>query len=153
MSSRKQTKKRGRGVSAGFSAVMLLIGFVLGVYSSPQIFKTVPRQFLDLLGIEEPMPAAQKKTELDKPSKEQTEFKAGVYSIEIAVFNDLESALGLLDTLNTRGYSARLESGFEGDKVSYRVRLGLWTSQQEATKFAGSFETKEEMKAEVVKVK
>jgi len=153
MSSRKQTKKRKSGLSTGFSVLILFIGFVLGVYSSPQIFKIIPKQFLDRLGIGEPLPASQKKTVLDKSSKEQTEFKTGVYSLQIAVFSDLESALGLVDTLNTRGYQSILVSGFEGDKTVYKVRLGLWTSEQDALKFASNFKAKEEMKAEVVQVK
>lgn len=153
MSSRKRGIKRKSSATLSIGLLTLFIGFILGVYLSPQIIETIPQQVLDRLGIVKPQTAPLKKTVINKPTKEQIKFQVRIYSLEIAAFSDLESALGLVDTLNTRGYSASLESGLEGDKTSYKVRLGLWTSEQEAMEFASAFEAKEEMKAKVVQIK
>ncbi len=153
MSSRKRGIKRKSSATLSIGLLTLFIGFILGVYLSPQIIETIPQQLLDRLGIVKPQPATLKKTVINKPTKEQIKFKERIYSLEIAVFSDVESALGLLDTLSTRGYSVTMETSNSGERILYKVGLGFWTSEEEAMEFASAFETKEEMKAKVVQIK
>lgn len=131
---------------------MFLIGFIVGVYLSPKIIKTIPQKILTHLGVEKTEPVPQRKTLINKPASEKIEVEKRIYSLEIAVFKDIESALGLLDTLNTRGYSTNIETTNDGEKILYKVRLGFWTSEEEAERFARTFETKEEMKVKVVRL-
>lgn len=152
MASRRQRNKKSSNTSIGLSLFMLLVGFIVGVYLSPQIIKTLPQKILTRLGVEKTEPSPQRKTLINKPPSEKIEVEKKIYSLEIAIFKDIESALGLLDTLNTRGYPTNIQPTNDGEKILYKVRLGFWTSESEAERFARTFETKEEMKVKVVRL-
>ncbi|HEX3033569.1 MAG TPA: SPOR domain-containing protein [Thermodesulfobacteriota bacterium] len=159
MAQRKKTTK-GNSISISFSLVLLIIGFILGVYASPRIENFIPGDVLTQFGIKrdrtisqiEPTPEKET-TRKDTISEEKIEEGKGKYTLQIAVFEDIESALGLADTLNTRGYSPYIQFSNNSDRVLYQLRLGFWISEEEANKFVKTFEKDEEMKSSVVKVK
>lgn len=132
---------------------MLLLGFILGVYLSPRIIDALPPKIPSGFGIRKPEPLSRNETTVERPSKEKNEIERDIYSLEIAVFHDPESALGLLDTLNTLGYFPYIKTTEGTGGVLYMVGLGLWTSREEAISSGRDFEAKEEMKARVVQIK
>ncbi len=153
MASRRSKGKSG--ISPGFALFILLIGFLLGVYLSPKITDMVPQEILSRFGIRKMESTSNEKTEKKKLTKETDGIEAtkNMYSLEVAVFSDMESASGLVDTLNTLGYFPDIQTEKGADGIIYKVRIGLWTSKEDAMNFARDFETKEEMKVTVVEIK
>jgi len=143
---------RGKGGTT-FGLCMLLVGFILGVYLSPKIIDALPPKILSSFGIKKSEPVSRNEITGKKISEEKNEVEKNVYSLEIAVFGDPESALGLLDTLNTRGYFPYIGTAKSASGILYTIRLGSWTSKEEAINFGKNFEAKEEMKAQVVQIK
>jgi cell division septation protein DedD len=127
----------------------------VGGYLSPKITDVVPQHILSRYGFRKTAPTLKEKTDMKKTKKptENPERSKKIYSLEVAVFTDMESAYGLTDTLNTRGYFPDIQTEKGPDGILYKVRLGLWTSKEEARNFASTLETKEEMKVTVVEVK
>jgi hypothetical protein len=117
-----------------------LIGIMVGIYISPYIIGFIKdRGFLEP-GLRETKSSTTKKS-------------AGkAYVVQLAAFEDIESALGLLDTLNTKGYFAYIQTGTDFSNNLYLVRIGLWKSEKEAKEFANKFEKREEMRVLVLPV-
>ena len=149
----RRNKGKG-GTSIGLVLFVLLIGFVLGVYLSPKITELAPEELHTRFGIKKVESTNQEKSVNKKSTRETgiTEAPKNIYSLEVAVFSDMQGASGLVDTLNTRGYFPDIQTGKGIDGVIYKVRMGLWTSKEDAVDFARNFETKEEMKVTVVEV-
>ena len=159
MAQRKKTTKRN-SISIGLSLILLLVGFILGVYASPRIENLIPEDVLTKLNIKKDKTVSQikptperKSTDKETVSKEKAEEEKGKYTLQIAVFEDIESALGLADTLYTRGYSPYIQFSSNSDRALYQLRLGFWTSADEADRFARTFKKQEEMKSSVVQIK
>ncbi|MGQ0794282.1 MAG: SPOR domain-containing protein [Deltaproteobacteria bacterium] len=74
---------------------------------------------------------------------------AARYALEIAAFPDGESALGLLDTLRTRGYFAYIQAGAAEGR--FRVMVGAGMTEAQARDFASKFGAKEQMRAGVAR--
>lgn len=153
MASRRS--KRKSGISPGFAISLLLIGFLLGVYLSPKITDMVPQHILSRSDVRKIESTSEEKTEKKKITKqtEGSEAAKNMYSLEVAIFTDTESANGLVDTLNTRGYFPHIQTEKGSDGILYKVRLGSWTSKEDAMNFARTLEAKEEMKVTLVEVK
>ncbi|GBD39038.1 hypothetical protein HRbin37_01301 [bacterium HR37] len=117
-----------------------LIGIMVGIYISPYIIGFIKdRGFLES-GLRE----------TKSPTTKKSAEKA--YVVQLAAFEDIESALGLLDTLNTKGYFAYIQTGTDFNNNLYLVRIGLWKSEKEAKEFANKFEKREEMRVLVLPV-
>lgn len=129
-----QRKNERGGVT--FSFLLLIIGIALGVYFYPKIISSIPQEILARAGIPSSIEAVE-----------------GEYTLQVAQFPDIGSAVGLLDTLITRGYFAYLQISGSSEDSQYVVRVGHWNSKGKAESFAKSFETKEEMEAKVVEIK
>ncbi len=149
MASRRNKKGGGWFIS---TILKILIGFVLGVYLSPKVADLLPEEMLSRFGIKKTQSSSIEKKSPVKKTK-RTEAPSNLYSLEVAVFSDMQSAAGLVDTLNTRGYFPNIQTVKGRDGVIYKVRIGSWTSKEEAMSYARTFETKEEMKVTVVEVK
>lgn len=140
-------------ISVGISLVLLLIGFTLGVFLSPRIYSMIPQDVLAVFGVEKTEPISGKETAGGELVEEQKiKEQGGKYTLQIATFSDIESATGLADTLNTRGYSPYIQIANNPDGVLYLLRLGFWTSEEEAKDFAENFTKSEEMKSGVVQI-
>ena len=159
VSNKKRKKRSNTSISLGL--ILLLIGFIFGIYLSPTIESAIPQRILTRLGIKRPERISQVKTVSHRGSinkgtirKEKVEEReVGKYTLQIAVFSDIESALGLADTLSTRGYTPYIQISNNSDSTMYLLRLGFWTSKGQANNFANTFETKEEMRSSVVQIK
>ncbi|GIW48486.1 MAG: hypothetical protein KatS3mg078_2363 [Deltaproteobacteria bacterium] len=117
-----------------------LIGIIAGIYISPYIMG-----FIKDRGLLEP--------DLREIKSSTTKKSVGkAYVVQLAAFEDIESALGLLDTLNTKGYFAYIQTGTDFNNNLYLVRIGLWKSEKEAKAFANKFEKREEMRVLVLPV-
>jgi hypothetical protein len=138
MASHRKTTKESN-ISIGLSLVLLTVGFIVGVYASPRLGNFIPEDILSQFGIKRDKTISQVETTPDRETtdkktinKENTEEEKGKYTLQIAVFEDIESALGLADTLSTRGYSPYIQLSSNPEGVLYQLRLGFWTSQEEA---------------------
>ena len=158
MASRKKTTESN--MSIGLGLVLLIIGFILGVFASPGIKNFIPGDVLTWFGVKgdkkvsQVEPAPEKGTTGKEAVGEQrTEEEEGKYTLQIAAFEDIESALGLADTLYTRGYSPYIQFSGNPDRALYQLRLGFWTSEEEADRFAKTFKRQEEMRSSVVELK
>jgi cell division septation protein DedD len=149
MASRRNKKGGGSFIS---TILKILIGFVLGVYLSPKVADLLPQEILSRFGIKKTQSTSIEKRSPVKETK-RTVAPSNLYSLEVAVFSDMQSAAGLVDTLNTRGYFPDIQTVKGREGVIYKVRIGSWTSKEEAMSYARTFETKEEMKVTVVEVK
>jgi cell division septation protein DedD len=152
MASRRNKKGGWSFIS---TILKILIGFILGVYLSPKLADVLPEEMLSHFGIKKMQSTSQEKIERGKSIREtkRTEASDKLYSLEVAVFSDIQSAAGLVDTLNTRGYFPDIQTVKGRDGVIYKVRIGSWTSKEEAVSYARTFETNEEMKVTVVEIK
>ncbi len=154
MASRKKKTKES-DISIGLSLALLVIGFVIGVFISPRIADVITQFGIKrdkTISQVEPTPIKEK-TGKEIADKEKTEEEKGKYTLQIAAFEDIESALGLADTLYTRGYSPYIQFSSNSDRALYQLRLGFWTSEQDADNFAKTFERQAEMKSRVVELK
>jgi len=100
MASRRNKKGGGSFIS---SILKILIGFVLGVYLSPKVADLLPEEVLSRFDIKKMQSTSIEKRSPVKETK-RAEAPSNLYSLEVAVFSDMQSAAGLVDTLNTRGY-------------------------------------------------
>jgi len=90
---------------------------------------------------EKAAPAAADKREPAATSKPK-------YTLQVAAFNNAEDAWELVNQLKKKGYPAYQASGQAAAKGSFhRVRIGQFSTLQEAKQFAHNFEKKEKMKA------
>ncbi|HSE84111.1 MAG TPA: SPOR domain-containing protein [Thermodesulfobacteriota bacterium] len=158
MAQRKKTTESN--ISISLSLVLLIIGFILGVFAGQGIKNFIPGDILTQFGIKSDKTISQvelapeeETTGKDTVSEQRDEEEKGKYTLQIAAFEDIESALGLADTLYTRGYSPYIQFSSNSDRDLYQLRLGFWTSEQDADNFAKTFEKNAEMKPSVVKLK
>ena len=159
MASRKKETKES-DISISLSLVLLIIGFILGVFAGPAIENFILGDVLTRFGIKsdktislvEPTPDRETAGK-EAVSKEKTEEEKGKYTLQVAAFEDMESALGLADTLYTRGYSPYIQFSSNSGRALYQLRLGFWTSEDEADRFAKTFKKQEEMRSSVVQIK
>jgi Sporulation related domain. len=156
-----QKNNKGSDISISLSLILLLVGFILGVSLSPKVQGIIPQEVLTRFGMERRVePVSQGETAgMGEHSssggaiQEREEGgKENKYTLQIAAFSDIESALGLADTLNTRGYAPYIQISDGSAGISYLLRLGFWTSEDEARDFAEAFEKNEEMKSSVVNI-
>jgi cell division septation protein DedD len=80
-----------------------------------------------------------------KPEADGAESKgrSKTWSVQVNSFPDEKSADELLDRLKRRGYSAFVTEAQVSGKTWYRVRVGRFTSREEAAKTEAALKTKE----------
>lgn len=159
---RRPTKARRRPQSGGGGSgkwfilvlFLLLLGFSGGIYVYPYVIGYIPTDLDETIRLKrlDPQPAPRVVVK-DKVARD-AKTPAGVYSVEVSRFEDLESTLGLLDTFTTKGYNPYLfvEAGEAGGIGGYIIRLGYFTTKEKARKFAGKLQREQEMIVRVVKV-
>lgn len=82
--------------------------------------------------------------------KELSTRKGPIYTIQIASFRDGESADHLLKFLESRGYDAYIEKASLGKKgIWFRVRVGTFSSREEAEKYLERLKGKENLEGYV----
>lgn len=79
------------------------------------------------------------------PSAENSEQKEGpkTWSVQLNAFPDERSAKQLVDRLKNKGYNAVISEARNKTKVWYRVRVGRYSSREEADKALENLKTKE----------
>ncbi len=79
------------------------------------------------------------------PSPENADQKEGgkTWSVQLNAFPDERSAKQLVDRLKNKGYNAVISEVHNKTKVWYRVRVGKYTSREEADKALENFKTRE----------
>jgi septal ring-binding cell division protein DamX len=80
-----------------------------------------------------------------KPEAESAEAKnrGKTWSVQVNSYPDAKSAGELLEQLKNKGYSAFVTEAQVNGKTWYRVRVGRFTSREEASKTEAALKTKE----------
>ncbi len=112
--------------------------------SSAKINKTIEKEKKDLPFIPQPQPSPP--TTVAEPKTKPSPPKAK-YTLQVAALNNAEEAKQMVLRLQNKGYPAYQITGSGAAKGTlYRVRVGRFTSLQEAKEFALNFEKKEKIK-------
>jgi len=115
--------------------------------------KTKTKEVPESKGKEQPRPAEKEsgsasKTEVAQPSPAKIPAAAKAkYTLQIAALNSSDEAKELVSKLKSKGYDAYAVTGTAAAKGAlHRVRIGSFSSLQEARQFAVDFEKKEKIK-------
>lgn len=82
-----------------------------------------------------------------------TPGEGSTYTIEIAAPTQQSAADALLDRLKTKGIDAYYTPLFDGGRVVYRVRHGIYQAERDAAKAALTLSQRAEMPAKAVKLR
>jgi cell division protein FtsN len=95
----------------------------------------------------EEVPSPPKSSASPAPQEEKETPAKAKYALQVAAFNNPAEAQELVNQLQKKGYNAYQVTGTAAAKGTlHRVRIGHFTSLQEAREFALAFEKKENMK-------
>lgn len=115
--------------------------------------KTKTKEVPESKGKEQPRPAEKEsgsisKTAVPQPSPAKIPAAAKAkYTLQIAALNSSDEANELVNKLKSKGYDAYAVTGIAAAKGAlHRVRIGSFSSLQEARQFAVDFEKKEKIK-------
>lgn len=110
---------------------------------------------------EEIKPVRTQEPENRKPEKQannindkniEEELHRGNYSIQVASFSEFDLADKVARKLEGKGYKSFIVAGkLRSDETAYRVRIGKYTSLEEARSASNSINTKENFSSIVVK--
>lgn len=101
-----------------------------------------------------PPPVEEQKSVEEKPKQEETKKKEqtkGEYAIQVIAYNDRDKARSMVKKLNSKGFNAFIEEGKSGNKRIFRVKIGYYTTKEEAERAIKELKKRENLTGFITK--